>query len=153
MGQSSLLSRLRNPVLQASVVLAAVVVFNLVVLLLSAAGAEIETRYPWTIACTFVLFYAIFNTIISLSVENAERYWTRSILSYIGLVMGGGLLARAFSSLTMSEAGTYKWIYTVITFGYLLFLVIIRLLRKIVAFAEREEWNHPRLQKKKKKRF
>jgi hypothetical protein len=62
----------------------------------------------------------------------------------MGLALGNGLLAWGFSSLTISEAGSYRWIYVVVTIGYLVFLSLIGVVRIIVEFAQREEWNQPR---------
>lgn len=80
-----------------------------------------------------------------------DRYWTRSILGYIALAGIGALLAWGFSSLSINDAGSYRWIYIVLTFGYLFFLSMIGFMRKIVDFAQREEWNQPRIRKKKKR--
>ncbi|MEZ4956533.1 MAG: hypothetical protein R2825_23450 [Saprospiraceae bacterium] len=117
----------------------------------SSAGVEVEQRLPWTLAGTFILFFAIFNSLISLMTDNMDRYWTRSILSYVALAGAVALLAWGFSSLTINEAGSYKWIYIVLTFGYLLFLSMIGFMRKIVEFAQREEWNQPRIRQKKRR--
>lgn len=125
--------------------------FNIIVYMFSSVGMEVEQRFPWTIAATFILFFAIFNALISLMTDNMDRYWTRSILSYVALAGLGGLLAWGFSSMTINEAGSYKWIYIVLTFGYLLFLSMIGFMRKIVDFAQKEEWNHPRIRQKKKR--
>ncbi|MGK0452465.1 MAG: hypothetical protein ACJAXE_003142, partial [Neolewinella sp.] len=46
----------------------------------------------------------------------------------------------------------YKWIYFVVTFGYLVFLSMIAFMKKIVEFAQKEEWNRPKLRQKKRKR-
>lgn len=39
---------------------------------------------------------------------------------------------------------TYRWIYIVVTFGFLVFLSMVNFMKKIVEFAEKEEWNQPR---------
>jgi len=145
------LQRARNPFFQGGIVLGLVLLFNLGVFLLSSAGAEFQQRTPWTISATFMMFFAIFNALLSLMEDNMDKYWTRSILSYIGLVGLAGLAAYGISGLTINEAGSYKWIYIVLTFGYLLFLSLISITRKIVEFAQKEEWNHPRIRQKKKR--
>ena len=152
MENSSFLDKLKNPVRQATLILLFVLAANIVIYMIASVGAEFEQRLPWTIACTFILFFAIFNSLLSLMSDNMDRYWTRSILSYVALAGLSGLMAWAFSSLSINEAGSYRWIYIVLTFGYLLFLSMIGFMRKIVEFAQREEWNQPRLRTKKKKR-
>lgn len=144
------LSKFQNPVVQAAIVLGAVLIFNIGALFARAVGMEVEQRFPWTIAASFMLFFAAGNSIMSLQSKNVDQYWTRSILSFVGLAAAAGLAAYLFSSLGMNEAGSYKWIYIVLTIGYLVFLSMIGFMRKIVDFAQREEWNQPRIRKRKK---
>lgn len=151
MSQSTFLDKIKSPVLQAILVFFLVLALNIIVMFFSSAGVEVEQRLPWTLAATFILFFAIFNSLISLMTDNMDRYWTRSILSYVALAGAVALLAWGFSSLTINEAGSYKWIYIVLTFGYLLFLSMIGFMRKIVEFAQREEWNQPRIRQKKRR--
>lgn len=143
-------AKLQNPIYQAVMLLAAVLIFNLGSMAFKAAGMEIEQRFPWTIAASFLLFFAAMNAIMSIFTKNMDNYWSRSILSFIGLAAVSALLAQLFSGLTMSEAGSYKWIYIVLTIGYLVFLLMLTAMRKIVDFAEREEWNQPRLRQKRR---
>ncbi len=147
---TSIVQKLKSPFIQAGLILATVLVFNILVFFLVEAGVDFEQRLPWTLSATFLLFFAIFNSLISLLEKDVDRYWTRSIMSFIALAGLGALFAWGFSSLTINEAGSYKWIYIVLTFGYLLFLSLIRAMRSIVEFAQREEWNQPRARKRKK---
>ncbi len=114
------------------------------------SGMEIEQRFPWTITASFILFYAVWNSLVSLLASNLENYWGRSISSYIVLAGLSGLTAWFFSSLTINEAGPYRGIYIVLTIGYLVFLSVIGFMKKIVEFAQKEEWNQPRLRKRRK---
>jgi hypothetical protein len=63
------------------------------------------------------------------------------------MLVGGvsGLQAYFFSSISIANAGSYMWIYVVVTFGYLVFLSLMTMLKKVVAFAEKEEWNSPKI--------
>ena len=79
------------------------------------------------------------------------KYWGRSIYCYMGLAAVSGLFAYLTSSLSINEAGSYKWIFFVLTIGYLVFLSIMSLMRKVVEFAQKEEWHHPRIRQRKKK--
>lgn len=144
------LVKMQNPILQASVVMGAILVVDILAKFLQSAGMDIEQRFPWTVTASFILFFAVGNSMFSLLSKNMDSYWTRSILSYVGLAGFSGLVAYLFSSLGINEAGSYRWLYIVLTFGYLLFLAIIGLMKKIVEFAQREEWNQPRLRKRKK---
>lgn len=150
--EQSLFAKAYNPILFAGGIFTAHLVFVLVSKLVHLTGlVEVGQRFPWVSAASFLLFFAVFNSIFSLSAKNAGQYWSRSMLSFAGLAIANGMVAWLFSSLTISEAGSYRWIYVVVTFGYLVFMSIMNLIKKIVEFAQREEWNHPRLRNRKKK--
>lgn len=106
---------------------------------------DISNRFPWMTSAAFMLFFAMFNSVYSLSAKNMSKYWGRSIYSFMGLAVVSGLTAYLFSALSINEAGSYRWIYIVLTIGYLVFLCIVTFMRKIVEFAQKEEWNQPRI--------
>ena len=147
---NSIYSKTYDPVLQTSIVFG----FSMFVMLISwmvnkLGWAAVSGEFYWSIAATFILFFALFNSIISISAKNLDRYWGRSMLCFAALAIGSGFVAYLLSSLPIGEAGTYKWIYFVLTIGYLVFLSIIGFMKRIVEFAEKEDWQAP---KKKKKR-
>ncbi|MBB4077828.1 MFS family permease [Lewinella aquimaris] len=142
----SIFARRVDPVLQAGVILGIVLVVDVFSLIISGTNTVgVSNRFPWLCAASFMLFFALFNAVLSASAPNTARYWGRSLYSFMGLALGAGLLAWAFSGLTISEAGSYRWIYLVVTVGYLVFLGMISLIKNVVNFAQREEWNKPRL--------
>jgi len=143
--------KLQNPVNQGLMLLTAVLVFNIGAKAFSLSGMDVEQRFPWTIAASFVLFFSAMNSVMSIFTKNLDSYWTRSILSFVGLAGISALLAKLFSQMSMDEAGSYKWIFIVLTFGYLIFLFILSALRRIVDFAQREEWNQPKLRQKRRR--
>ncbi|MBL7802648.1 MAG: hypothetical protein JNL02_02855 [Saprospiraceae bacterium] len=113
--------------------------------LLSAIGMlEMEPLFPWSIATAFSLLFAIFNSLMSLKAPNPMKYWGISMYSYLGLALVNGTAAWLISGIPLREAGTYRWIYIVVTFGFLVFLSLVNFVRRIVEFAEREEWTQPR---------
>lgn len=146
-----ILEKLSNPFYQAAIVLGLILIFDIGAGFMSSAGVEMKANTPWVIGATFILFFAMFNAILSLTSDNMDRYWTRSMISYVSVAGISGLLAWAFSSQSINEAGTFRWIFIVLTFGYLLFLSMIGAMRKIVDFAQREEWNQPKMRKRKKR--
>ena len=95
--------------------------------------------FPYVVMFSFLLFYALANCLLSFEAEDQTKYWTESILSYIGLSAAGYGLSYLFSGLTISEAASFKWIYFVFTFGYVILFTIMRSMRKIVKFAQRED--------------
>ena len=150
---STFSGRVSNPFIQASVALASALAIMLGSKLLALSGLlEVPVRFPWMTAAVFMLCFAVFNSLLSISVENVMKYWGRSIYSFLGLAFCSGLLAWLFSSLTINEAGSYRWIFIVVTFAYLVFLSVVSLMRQIVEFAQREEWNQPRIRRRNKNR-
>ncbi len=142
--------KLQNPIFQGLALLAVVLIFDIGAIVFRSAGMEIELRFPWTIAASFVLFFAAMNSVMSIFAVNTDKYWSRSVLCFAGLAVGSGLLAQLFSGLSMNDAGPYKWIYIVLTIGYVVFLLILTAMRRIVDFAQREEWNQPKIRQKRR---
>lgn len=143
------MDKVYNPLIQAGLT-------YLGVLIMIASGAIVKTtglmpvspRFPWMCAAAFMLLFALFNSVFALAVKDVTRYWGRSIYSFLGLAAIAGLTAYLTSSLSISEAGSFRWIYIVVTIGYLIFLGMVSLLRTIVDFAQKEEWNQPRIRQK-----
>ena len=109
---------------------------------------EVEPEFPWLTATSFMLFFALFNSVFSLSCKDINQYWGRSMLAFALLAVATGFLAYFFSAMSIHDVGPYKWIYVVVIFGYLVFLSIMGFMKRIVEFAEREEWNAPRKRKR-----
>ncbi|MBC6996231.1 hypothetical protein QWY85_08775 [Neolewinella lacunae] len=153
MAETSIFESKIDPVYQAGGALVAVFLFDVAGSAV-AAGTEdvVNNRWPWLCAASFLLFFALFNAIMSATSANLMKYWGRSIYSFLGLAIGSGLLAWAFSGLSIYQAGSYKWIFFVVTFGYLVFLSMIAVMKKVVDFAQKEEWNSPKLRQRKRKR-
>ncbi|MCO6478021.1 MAG: hypothetical protein J5I94_15420 [Phaeodactylibacter sp.] len=137
-----------SPVFQAALTFGGVILFILVAKLVKLTGLlYVPDRFPWMTAASFLLLFAMFNSVFSLSAENMLKYWGRSIYSYLGLAFASGVAAYFFSAMSIDEAGSYRWIYVVLTIGYLVFLGMMAFMKRIVEFAQREEWNHPRIRR------
>lgn len=149
---SSIFEKAIDPVHQAILALGGVLSFIIISKFINAIGLlSVSAKFPWMAATAFMLLFAVFNSVYSLTAKSIIKYWGRSIYSFMGLAVVAGFAAYLFSSMTISEAGSYRWIYVVVTFGYLVFLSLMAFLRKIVEFAQKEEWNHPRIRRKKRK--
>ena len=143
--QESDYKKIDSPVAQAVVVLAGALVLMFGGWVLTVTGIfPTEPLFAWSIAAAFMLLFALLNSLMSLRADSFVKYWGRSMYSYLGLALCTGLAAWMFSGIPLREAGTYRWIYIVVTIGFLVFLSIVNLMKKIVRFAEREEWNEPR---------
>jgi hypothetical protein len=93
----------------------------------------------WILMTTCILFYAVCSSVLSLFSRHPNRYWRDAILSYVGLLVISALTARMLSGLSMDEAGSFRWLFVVLSIGYLVFLSIVRLMRRIVEIAIRQD--------------
>ncbi len=128
-----------SPFLQAGIVLGLMVLFMLV----GNVGNE-DPLFSWMVVCAMMLFYALLNTVLSLSSEDRTNYWWKSIVGFVFMVFMGSVLAAWSSGLKIDEAGSIKWLFIVFTIGYLVFISIVQLIRLIVTLAQREENNYNR---------
>jgi len=152
LNNDSFFEKAKDPVVQASVILGLVVIFMTLTKVASLTGAvEFNDYFPWTISASFLLFFTVSNSIFSLTSDDINKYWIRSIVSYLGLAIASAVLAYLVSSVAFDDAGTIRWIFYVLTFVYLVFLSILNFMKKIVSFAEREEWTAPKKRKQKRK--
>ena len=138
-----------TPPVQAIISIALGLFFMLTCLIFE-GSLESRPERPWVFASTFLLFYSIFNVIFSLGAENAEKYWVQAVIGFIVCVGALGGLAYLISGLGMNDAGSFKWIFIVITISYLVFMSIVRAMKSIVDFAQKEEWNSPKIRDRKK---
>ncbi len=129
-----------RPLYQALAVLAIIVIIcGIAKLAILAGWFSPKLYFPYVVTFSFLLFYALGNCLLSFECEDQAKYWTESILSYMGLSALGYGLCYLFSGLTINEAASFKWIYFVFTFGYVILLTIMRSIRKIVKFAQKED--------------
>ena len=146
---TSISQRNFSPIEQAAMVLGGGLLIMMGGWALTASGVFVlERLFAWSIAAAFLLFFAIFNSLMSLRADNFVKYWGRSVYSFIGLALGLSTAAWLFSGVAIGDAESYRWIFIVVTFGFLVFLSLVNFMKVIVRFAEREEWNEPRKRKK-----
>ena len=135
-----------KPFVQASLIIGAVFVVNLGSLMVKSTGlVDVTNRFAWLNAASFMLFFAVLNSIYSLTAKSVPHYWGISMYSFMIVASISGLQAYLFSGISIANAGSYMWIYVVVTFGYLVFLSLMSILKKVVSFAEKEEWNSPKM--------
>ena len=99
---------------------------------------DVPEYQAWTVSASMVLMFAVCNSVLSLSADNINAYWNKSIYSFVALCVIGGLIAWGVTGLSIHEAKSFKWIYVVFTFGYLFFLSIVSMMRKIVMIAQKQ---------------
>lgn len=142
----------KDPVNQAIIVLSGILIVMIGAFILSKFIADLVTlRFYWLTTTAFLLFFAVFNSVSSLATEDGVKFWGRSMYSYMSLAIVAGLLAWGFSGISIFEAGSYSWLFKVVTVVYIVFMTLVRSMKLIVEFAQKEEWNSPNIRKKKKK--
>ena len=131
---------IKKPEYQAIIVFLAGLLLALLDKLATAIGLwESASNNAWIIMTAFVLFYALFNSILSLKADSMNRYWSRSIMSFVGLIAVSIGVSTLLSGIGIDEAGSFRWLFLVLTIGYLVFLVIVRLMRRIVEIAIKQD--------------
>ncbi len=96
-------------------------------------------KFPWVLAGSFILLFSMFNSVLFLSSTSPAKYYRNSIYSYAGLVVLSGLSAYLISGLSLNEAGSFKWIFLVLTVAYIVFLTIVGAMKTIMELAKRKD--------------
>ena len=136
---ANILAKIKNPFIQALIVLVLFLLSNGVVKILNANGFNGEVRLPWTLAVAFLLFYMLYNAMIGLIASKIKRYWLYSIYAFALLLMVDSFIANWISGIPMDDAGTYRWVFFVLCPVYVFFIVMVALIKKIVEIAEKED--------------
>ena len=141
--------KLKNPLYQVLLMIAFSVSIMLVSFLMNKVGiTEVSDKFYWMTTCAIMLFFSVFNSVSSISSENLAHYWGRSLMAFMAFAVVSGGFSYLFSGLVIFDAGSYSYIYFVITFVYLIFLAMVQTMKAIVEFAQKEEWSQPRTKNK-----
>jgi len=128
------------PKLQLVVILLIMIVFVAIGKAMEAFGLSAsEPLFPWTVAASMLLLFSVFNCAFSLSAKDANKYWLHSIIVYVLLCIATAVIAYLITDISINDAKSIKWIYFVFTFGYLVFLSIVNLVKLIVRLAKKED--------------
>ncbi|MBC7776433.1 MAG: hypothetical protein H7246_13450 [Phycisphaerae bacterium] len=140
-----ILDKLDRPPIQAAATLAAALLIMAVGWVFTTSGIiSFDRLFAWSIGSALTLFFAMMNSLLSLRAVSFVKYWGTSMYSYLALAFGTGMAAWGFSGIPLREAGSYRWIYIVVSVGFVVFLSMVNFMKIIVRFAEKEEWNQPR---------
>jgi hypothetical protein len=93
----------------------------------------------WAIATAMILCFIILNTLTLLRIVSDGPYFGRSVLVLVSLMTFGYLLSWGLSGRHIDESGTFRWLWFVISFAWLVFFVIVRSVKRIVGIALRED--------------
>lgn len=107
---------------------------------LSGIGLQITSeRFPYLCAASFLFLFAMFNSIISFSSTNSNKYISWSITAFVVLMFALALVAQAFTGASIGEVGSYRWIFLVLTISHLTFLSITGAIRFIADFFRKRD--------------
>lgn len=141
----------KDPAIQAIIVYCCNLMIVLIAYIIGVFTEDlVSQRFYWLTSTAFLLFFAVFNSVSSLAFEDGIKFWGRSMYSFMGLAIVSGITAWLFSGINIFDAGSYSWLFKVITFVFIIFMTLVRTMKIIVEFAQKEEWNSPNLRKRKK---
>ena len=104
------------------------------------SGSVIEDGIvQWEVSFSVLLGFMLFNSVLSIPYQNRTEYFRNSIFSFLAVAGLGGVLAHYISGVSMDAAGSFRWLYIVFTFTYLVFISIVNLMRKIMEIAKRQD--------------
>lgn len=101
-------------------------------------------RTQYTIVLSFLMVFAMFTAVLSVSSKKPDEYWWKSLLSYAILSVTTGFTAYLFSGLTPDEAGPFRWMFFVFTFGFVFLLSIFRVMKWLVKLAQKMDSRLPK---------
>jgi hypothetical protein len=104
----------------------------------SGVGTNSENS-AWVLMTACILFYALCSSVLSLRSAKINIYWRNAIFGFLILAVGSALVSTAVSGVSIDEAGSFRWIYVVLAIGYLVFLAIVRLMKRIVDIAIKQD--------------
>ena len=93
----------------------------------------------WEIAFTIMMTYMLFSAMLSFPYKKRGEYFYKSIIGYVVVAFSGGFLADWLSGISMDEAGSFRWLYLLLTFCYLVFLSIANAMWKIIEMAKKQD--------------
>jgi len=133
----SIFNKKFSPIKQAGLILGLTIALQLLISFIPGS----EKLDIWILACSMLLLYVIINSIFSFSSTDRMNYYGFSILGFAIIAIGGGLSAYLVTGLSIYEAGSFSWIYMVLSIIFLVFLTIVNMMRKIVEIAKEQDKN------------
>lgn len=129
-----------NPIHQALLAASLIVLLVLADTLFPHNDEFLDEGYSsWALATAVMLCFSLFNTILSLKFEKIITYWSRSALSLIALMVFSYAICYFISGKHIDEAGTFRWLWLVVIFTWLIFFTIARSMKRIVEIALKQD--------------
>ena len=134
------LERRVSPIHQALVSFGGIIIFVFLSKIMEWIGLlEGGFMTTWVVCASFLMLFGMFNSLMYMSAEDLGKYWSRSIFSFAALAILSGLTGWAITGVSIGDAATFKWLYLVLTIGYLVFLSIVGFIRIIIDLAKKND--------------
>ena len=137
--QRSYLTRKTHPAKLALLVSLFMVLVMLVIKFTMDQESESTKLLYWEIALVATLVYALFSCVFSLLSDKKLKYFALSIVSYLVIVILGIFMAGNFSGLSISEAGSFEWLFKLFSFSFLLLISVFNLMSKVMEIVKRQD--------------
>lgn len=136
----SLLSFLESPFYQAGLVFILILALTSIDHFLPHQTEVLHPQAgPWIMATALLLCFVILNTLFLFRIKEVVPYFSRSVFSYILLLLLTYGWCFLLSGVHFDEAGSFRWLWLVLTLVYMVFFAIAYTIRGIIAIADREE--------------
>ncbi len=142
MESNSLFARSIHPFKQATTILAFYIVCNIFVWAFVSAGVlDKNPVLYWEAGFTCIMIYVIFSSALCFSYKNKMQYYTFALIAFAIMVVVTGFGAYFISGLSIDEVhhGSFRWLYIVFTFSYLVLLTIVNAMSKIINYARKQD--------------
>ena len=139
---SKLIIMFSKPLYQALLVVAMTIVFSLFDKMMPHHTELLEINSgTWIVGTAMILCFIILNTIVALRIEPIIPYWSKSVTYYIGTLVFVYAWSYLLSGKSIDEAGSFRWLWLVLTLVYMVFFAIARSMKRIVDFALKQDEN------------
>jgi hypothetical protein len=137
---SRLITIFSKPLYQLLLVMAMSIVFSLVDKVLPHHTELLEVNSgSWIVGTAMILCFIILNTVVALRIEPIIPYWSKSVIFYIGLLVFSYGWCYLLSGKGIDDAGSFRWLWLVLTLVYMVFFAIARSMKRIVDYANRQD--------------
>lgn len=137
--EKSILRKDVHPFVQGGLIITALLLLNLIAFSMRSGSDESASMLAWEVSLTLVLFFAFGNSIFFLNAKEKGKYWSYSISTYIVVCAIAIFLATSISGVGLRDSSSIKWIVSIFSFSYLIFISIIGMMRKIVEIAIKQD--------------
>lgn len=93
----------------------------------------------WLFATSIIFFYIMMSSIFCFNASDRMIYYRNAIFTYVALVLIVCFISSIITGMKIQEAASHSWIVYVLSIVYLVFMVIIAMIRKIVDMALKQK--------------